>query len=75
MGSWNKILKTHNKEILVFDDFNLDKFRPTSSVVMLCFPSNPTGYCPKLEVIIDFLKYSKENNVIVILDLPILLFI
>jgi len=69
-GSWNKILKTHNKEILTFDDFNLGNFRPSSSVVMLCFPSNPTGYCPKLEVIIDFLKYSKENNVIVILDLP-----
>ena len=69
-GSWNKILKTHNKEILTFDDFNLENFRPTSSVVMLCFPSNPTGYCPKLEVIIDFLKYSKENNVIVLLDLP-----
>jgi len=69
-GSWNKILKTHNKQILTFDDFNLENFRPTSSVVMLCFPSNPTGFTPKLEVIIDFLKYAKENNVIVILDLP-----
>jgi aspartate aminotransferase len=69
-GSWNKILKTHNKQILTFDDFNLENFKPTSSVVMLCYPSNPTGFIPKLEVIIDFLKYAKENNVIVILDLP-----
>ena len=37
---------------------------------MLCFPSNPTGYSPKLEDIKTFLLYANQNNITVILDLP-----
>ena len=69
-GSWNKILKTHNKTINFFDDFNLQDFKPKNGIVMLCFPSNPTGFSPKFDVIKNFLIYSKENNITVILDLP-----
>ena len=69
-GSWNKILKTHEKEIKFFDDFNLDNFNETDGVVMLCYPSNPTGYSPKLETIMKFLDWSKSQNLTVILDLP-----
>lgn len=69
-GSWNKILKTHNKNILTFDDFNLSQFDHTDGVVMLCYPSNPTGYCPDVEEIKNFLTWSKVNNVTVVLDLP-----
>jgi aspartate aminotransferase len=69
-GSWNKILKIHNKNIITYDDFHLETFKPNSGVVMLCFPSNPTGYQPSNEVIKGFLDHAKENNVTVILDLP-----
>ena len=69
-GSWNKILKTHEKEIKTFNDFELENFRPRSGVVMLCYPSNPTGYCPNFNVISEFINYSKENGITVILDLP-----
>ena len=69
-GSWNKILKTHEKDMQFFDDFKLDSFRPEFGAVMLCCPSNPTGYCPDKNTIIDFLKWSKDNDISVILDLP-----
>ena len=69
-GSWNKILTTHEKEIKTFNDFELENFRPRSGVVMLCYPSNPTGYCPNFNVISEFINYSKENGITVILDLP-----
>lgn len=69
-GSWNKILKTHNKNILTFDDFDLDKFNHTNGIVMLCYPSNPTGYTPDLDTIKRFLNWSKSQNVTVVLDLP-----
>ena len=69
-GSWNKILKTYEKEINTFNDFELENFRPRSGVVMLCYPSNPTGYCPNFNVISEFINYSKENGITVILDLP-----
>jgi len=69
-GSWNKILKTHEKEINTFNDFELENFRPRSGVVMLCYPSNPTGYCPDFKTISEFINYSKENGITVILDLP-----
>lgn len=69
-GSWNKILKTHNKDMQFFDDFRLDSFRPEQGAVMLCYPSNPTGYCPESKTIIDFLSWSKETGITVILDLP-----
>ena len=69
-GSWNKILKTHEKEINTFNDFELENFRPRSGVVMLCYPSNPTGYCPNFNVISEFINYSKENGITVVLDLP-----
>lgn len=69
-GSWNKILTTHDKDIKTFDDFNLGNFRPRSGVVMLCIPSNPTGYRPSNLELEDFLNYAKNNNIIVILDLP-----
>ena len=69
-GSWNKILTTHGKEIKTFDDFNIDEFSPKSGVVMLCYPSNPTGWCPNIEIIKSFLIRCKEVGVTVILDLP-----
>ena len=69
-GSWNKILKTHEKELNTFNDFELENFRPRSGVVMLCYPSNPTGYCPDLKTIREFINYSKENGITVVLDLP-----
>lgn len=69
-GSWNKILKVHSKSISTFNDFNLSEFNKTDGVVMLCYPSNPTGFCPKTEDIINFLKWSKNNGVTIILDLP-----
>jgi aspartate/methionine/tyrosine aminotransferase len=69
-GSWNKILKTHNKEIKTFDDFNLDDFRPNSGVIMLCLPSNPTGYYPEDSEIKRLLEYTKSKDITVILDLP-----
>jgi len=69
-GSWNKILKIHGKNISEFDDFNLKSFRPTSGVVMLCFPSNPTGWLPTKSEIKDFLDWTKQKNITVILDLP-----
>jgi aspartate aminotransferase len=69
-GSWNKILTTHGKEIKTFDDFNIEGFMPKEGVVMLCYPSNPTGYCPDVETIKSFLIKSKEADVTVVLDLP-----
>jgi aspartate/methionine/tyrosine aminotransferase len=69
-GSWNKILLTHGKEIKTFDDFNIDEFMPKSGVVMLCYPSNPTGYCPELDTIKKFLLKSKDFGITVVLDLP-----
>jgi aspartate/methionine/tyrosine aminotransferase len=69
-GSWNKILKTHDKDIKTFDDFSIDNFRPRSGVVMLCYPSNPTGYCPDFKTLKTFIDYTKDNNITVILDLP-----
>ena len=69
-GSWNKILTTHGKEIKTFNDFKIDEFSPRSGVVMLCYPSNPTGYCPDVEVIKNFLARSKDAGVTVVLDLP-----
>jgi aspartate/methionine/tyrosine aminotransferase len=69
-GSWNKILTTHDKEIKTYDDFQLSNFRPRGGVVMLCVPSNPTGYRPSDKEIEDFLNYAKENNIAVLLDLP-----
>jgi aspartate/methionine/tyrosine aminotransferase len=75
-GSWNKILKIHNKNINEFDDFNIGNFKAydsllgTSGVVMLCYPSNPTGWSPYFEDLKKFLEHSKEKNITVILDLP-----
>ena len=43
---------------------------PKSGVVMLCYPSNPTGYCPDVETIKGFLIRSREAGVTVVLDLP-----
>jgi len=69
-GSWNKILTTHGKEIKTFDDFKIEDFMPRSGVVMLCYPSNPTGYCPDVDVIKNFLARSKDAGITVVLDLP-----
>jgi aspartate aminotransferase len=69
-GSWNKILATHGKEIKTFDDFKIEEFMPKEGVVMLCYPSNPTGYCPDVEVIKSFLIKAKECRITVVLDLP-----
>ena len=69
-GSWNKILITHGKEIKAFDDFKLDEFSPKRGVVMLCYPSNPTGYSPDIETIKRFLIKTHEAGVTVVLDLP-----
>jgi aspartate/methionine/tyrosine aminotransferase len=76
-GSWNKILKIHNKNIQEFDDFNIGDFKAcdnilgySSGVVMLCYPSNPTGWSPDFEDLKRFLDHSKEKNITIILDLP-----
>lgn len=69
-GSWNKILKIHNKNILQFDDFNLSEFRPENGVVMLCFPSNPTGWIPDLVELEEFMQYANSKGITVILDIP-----
>ena len=69
-GSWNKILKIHDKTIMTFNDLNLNSFKPFKSIVMLCYPSNPTGYMPSIDVLKKFLRYAKKNEVTVILDLP-----
>ena len=69
-GSWNKILKIHNKNILQFDDFNLSEFRPENGVVMLCFPSNPTGWIPDLAELEEFMQYANSKGITVILDIP-----
>ena len=69
-GSWNKILKVHDKSIRTFNDFDLSSFRPTHGSVMLCYPSNPTGYYPDIDVIRQFIEYCKETDITVILDMP-----
>jgi aspartate/methionine/tyrosine aminotransferase len=69
-GSWNKILKIHQKKIKTYNEFYLDSFRPTEGVIMMCFPSNPTGYQPEMEKIKNLLEYANLNNLTVILDLP-----
>lgn len=75
-GSWNKILKIHNKNILQFDDFKLNSFNPESvistfsGVVMLCFPSNPTGWMPDYNKLKEFMLFAESKGIVVILDLP-----
>lgn len=69
-GSWNKIIQLQNKKIESFDDFNLNSFNPKEGVVMLCFPSNPTGYQPELSDIKEFIMKCKKNNVTIVLDMP-----
>lgn len=70
-GSWNKILKTHNKEIESFDDFNLQNVKLNkNNVYMLCVPSNPTGWSPDVKTLKDFIERSKKEEVTLILDLP-----
>ncbi len=60
-GSWNKILKIYNKEIKTFDEFDLDGFRPESGVVMMCYPSNPTGWIPNMKEL-ENLRTSKKSG-------------
>lgn len=73
-GSWNKILLTHNKTINTFNDFDLttDKCfeNQNSEVIMLCYPSNPTGYSPTIEELSEFAKKCQNSNKTLILDLP-----
>jgi aspartate/methionine/tyrosine aminotransferase len=72
-GSWNKILTLHNKEIKTFNDFDIKNAYlsiPIEGVVMLCYPSNPTGYAPKFEDLKAFADICKERNQTLILDLP-----
>ena len=81
-GSWNKILTLHNKEIKTFNDFDIKNvdlsiyndngrsYEPVEGVVMLCYPSNPTGYAPKFEDLKAFADVCKERNQTLILDLP-----
>lgn len=76
-GSWNKILKTYGfsqygkeKKIKTFDDFDLDNFKPDKGIVMLCYPSNPLGWIPDISKLSKFIRYCKDKNITVILDLP-----
>ncbi len=69
-GSWNKVLKVHGKNINTFDDHHINEFRPTSGVVMICYPSNPSGWIPDIKDIIEFLDHCYESGVTVIIDLP-----
>jgi len=69
-GSWNKILQIHQKEIYTFDDFNISEFKPDSGIVLLCYPSNPTGYSASLQELKIFIDYCKSKDITIILDLP-----
>ncbi len=69
-GSWNKILKLHDKNIKTFNDFDISSFRPTEGVVMICYPSNPTGYYPNIEDLEKFIDHCRYNDIAVILDIP-----
>jgi aspartate/methionine/tyrosine aminotransferase len=69
-GSWNKILKIHKKTIETYNEFDLDSFRPKDGVIMMCFPSNPTGYQPSMDKINGVLEHAKLHGLTVILDLP-----
>lgn len=81
-GSWNKILTIHGKDIKTFNDFDIknvdlsiynDKgrsYEQVEGVVMLCYPSNPTGYAPNFEDLKAFADICKERNQTLILDLP-----
>ena len=69
-GSWNKILTIHGKEIKTFNDFDIRNVEVGEGVVMLCYPSNPTGYAPKFEDLKAFADVCKERNQTLILDLP-----
>lgn len=69
-GSWSKILKIYGKNINTFDEFDLENFSPKSGVVMLCLPSNPTGWVPNSQTVQKFLEGCRRDNITVILDLP-----
>jgi aspartate aminotransferase len=69
-GSWNKILTIHGKDIKTFNDFDIRNVEVDEGVVMLCYPSNPTGYAPKFEDLKVFADVCKERNQTLILDLP-----
>jgi len=70
-GSWNKILKLHDKKITSFNDFNLKEVTlKEGEIYMLCIPSNPTGWAPDLNDLSEFIERAKELNVTIILDLP-----
>jgi aspartate aminotransferase len=69
-GSWNKILTIHGKEIKTFNDFDIKNVEVGDGVVMLCYPSNPTGFSPNFEDLKVFADKCKERNQTLILDLP-----
>jgi len=69
-GSWNKILTIHGKEIKTFNDFDIRNVEVGEGVVMLCYPSNPTGYAPKFEDLKAFADVCRERGQTLILDLP-----
>ena len=69
-GSWNKILTIHGKDIKTFNDFDIKNVEVGEGVVMLCYPSNPTGYAPKFEDLKAFADVCKEKGQTLILDLP-----
>ena len=69
-GSWNKILTIHGKDIKTFNDFDIKNVEVGEGVVMLCYPSNPTGYAPKFEDLKAFADVCKKRNQTLILDLP-----
>lgn len=69
-GSWSKILTLNGRETKAFDDMSLHNFRPRGGIVMMCYPSNPTGYCPSEKDIREFAAYAENNGIALILDLP-----
>jgi len=70
-GSWNKILKLHDKKITSFNDFNLKEVTlKEGEIYMLCIPSNPTGWAPQLQELKEFIERAQKSNTTVILDLP-----
>jgi aspartate/methionine/tyrosine aminotransferase len=69
-GSWNKILSIHGKDIKTFNDFDIRNVEVGEGVVMLCYPSNPTGYAPKFEDLKAFTDVCKAKGQTLILDLP-----
>lgn len=69
-GAWDKIITLADKSINTFDDFKLEDSEIENGAILLCFPSNPTGWMPEYNVLEDFVNRHANKGLTVILDLP-----